>query len=205
MENQHTALSVYTFEQLVAQVTVCLVFAQRSPQPEKCIGAIGFKKVYETRATKRNMFEHTTLTVAPYFPAHDSVILAIPVLDLWDSTWEVGRFKIQYGQASRLHPSASMDGPLTQDIFKQQLRLDLAFNLTQANPGPVSVPTPQALASTPGRSSTSLYVSRSKGCVLYANQTRNWIWDKDHQRYYYWSIGDDGRLRAVWQEQPTQR
>jgi hypothetical protein len=150
------------------------------------------------------MFDHTSRTVATYFPSGSSVYLAIPVLDQWDLTWEVGSFDMKNSQASRINSGTSLSGPLTEDSFKQQLNLDLAFNITQANPGPVSLPTPQASTTTSVSSSTS-YVSRSKRCVLYANQTRvTWIWSLEHQRYYYYSIGADGQKRAVWQELPTQ-
>jgi hypothetical protein len=148
MEKQHHLLTVYTHDQMVANITVYLVFAARSPSPPKCIGAIGFKKLYETRTVNETIFTHTSRTLATYFPDSNVAYVVIHIFNLHDSVWETRTFRVSSSQALNAPLIPSRTGRTTKERITMELKGDLAWNPAQLNPGPVSLaPLPASTSS----------------------------------------------------------
>jgi hypothetical protein len=137
LEERHTSaarpFALYTDPLLLNNTTVSRFFAARGSTDSKCIGAIGYKKLYEKEATNETMLMHTANGLAGQISAMNALMM-ISVFDLHQGSWVTRYYTWTSGQALKMTGVEARTGTTTELAVKSELDAVLEFNLVGLSP-----------------------------------------------------------------------
>ncbi|RYN93362.1 hypothetical protein AA0121_g13618 [Alternaria tenuissima] len=127
-ERRPRSFSIYAESVLLNNTTVWKFFAARGSTDLKCIGAIGYKKLYEKEATNETVLMHTVHSLTGRVSAVNALMM-IPIFNLHQGTWVTRYYTWTSGQAQKMVEVEGRTGTTTELAVKSEIGEVLEFNL----------------------------------------------------------------------------
>jgi hypothetical protein len=127
-ERHPRSFSIYAEPVLLSNTTVWNFYAAHGSTDSKCIGAIGYKKLYEKEATSETVLMHTVNGLARQISAMNALMM-VPVFNLHQGTWVTRYYTWASGQAQKMAEVEGRTGTTTELAVKSEIGEVLEFNL----------------------------------------------------------------------------
>jgi hypothetical protein len=111
----------------ISDVWIMIIWAQRTSEQTRCIGAIGYTKLYNARGTSKHIMANTIEVVASRL--HDTAFgyITVPVFNVHDGTFESQLYNVA-GKIATFYRE-ERQGTIEKEAVQDEVRRALADNM----------------------------------------------------------------------------